>query len=395
MPQVLMTATSTWNGMMRPALRRGWLMALALLVSFLALTGGAMAQAEPKRSPLGVPLPSITDKAQRGPVAATEPAGILDRAWIAILEAQRAFRERIALAVREMKQHPFGAGFVTLVLASFTYGVLHAAGPGHGKGVISAWVLANRQTMRRGVALSFLSAAFQALTAIAIFAVLSLLMGARQQDFMKVESWLETLSWGLIAVLGAYLLYRQVRPLLRERAAHRAAATSSHAGHEACCGHDHGHAHDHSHTQGLHHTQHAHDIHDGHDHSQCCGHGHMPTPKELEGAWSWRRALALAFSVGIRPCSGALAVLALTTLNGLFWAGVASTVAMAFGTAITVSALAAVAVGSRDLAARLSGEGSAWAYRIANAAGVAGALALFTMGAAFFVASLQNGGGPF
>ncbi len=121
----------------------------------------------------------------------------------------------------------------------------------------------------------------------------------------------------------------------------------------------------------------------------------MPTPKELEGAWSWRRALALAFSVGIRPCSGALAVLALTTLNGLFWAGVASTVAMAFGTAITVSALAAVAVGSRDLAARLSGEGSPWAYRIANAAGVAGALALFTMGAAFFVASLQNGGGPF
>ena len=39
---------------------------------------------------------------------------------------------------------------------SFLYGIFHAAGPGHGKVVISSYVLANEAQMRRGVLLSFL-----------------------------------------------------------------------------------------------------------------------------------------------------------------------------------------------------------------------------------------------
>ncbi len=71
------------------------------------------------------------------------------------------------------------------------------------------------------------------------------------------------------------------------------------------------------------------------------------------------------------------------------WAGVFATFAMALGTAITVSALAALAVGSRELATRMAGEDSRWGWRIERAAGLAGALLLFGLGKVFFMGSLQ------
>ena len=171
-------------------------------------------------------------------------------------------------------------------------------------------------------------------------------------------------SWGLVAAVGAYLLYRQIAPYLTSSA--NAADSGAHA-----------HSHDH------------------HDHGpNCsCGHSHMPAPEDLQGAWSWRKALPLALSVGIRPCSGAILLLIFALSQGMLWAGIAGTFAMALGTAITVSLLAALAVTSRDWAAKASGPGSVWAERLQTAAGFIGAGLVFVLGTAFFFASL-NGPAP-
>ena len=121
----------------------------------------------------------------------------------------------------------------------------------------------------------------------------------------------------------------------------------------------------------------------------------MPTPEVLNRDWSWRRAIGLAFAIGIRPCTGAILVLVFAISQGLMWAGVFATFAMAVGTAITVSALAALAVGSRDLATRLAGSFSpSWAGRVQSAAGVAGAALVMVLGATFFYYSL-SAPGPF
>jgi ABC-type nickel/cobalt efflux system permease component RcnA len=70
-----------------------------------------------------------------------------------------------------------------LVALSFAYGVFHAAGPGHGKAVISSYMLANEVALRRGVLLSFLSSMLQAVTAIVVMrAGLLLLRGHRILD---------------------------------------------------------------------------------------------------------------------------------------------------------------------------------------------------------------------
>ncbi len=66
-----------------------------------------------------------------------------------------------------MPPSPTAAAVWTLLAISFAYGIFHAAGPGHGKAVISSYLVANEETARRGIALSFASALMQALVAVA------------------------------------------------------------------------------------------------------------------------------------------------------------------------------------------------------------------------------------
>jgi nickel/cobalt exporter len=67
-----------------------------------------------------------------------------------------------------------------------------------------------------------------------------------------------------------------------------------------------------------------------------------------------KRGLAAVVAVGLRPCSGAIIVLVFALAQGLFAIGVASTFAMGLGTAITVAAIATLAVGARGLAGRFA-----------------------------------------
>ena len=85
-------------------------------------------------------------------------------------------------------------------------------------------------------------------------------------------------------------------------------------------------------------------------------------------------------SVGVRPCTGAILVLVFALTQGMFWAGVAATFAMALGTAITVAALASLALGSRELALRLGGANAAWANAVWTACTIGGALIIFLFG---------------
>jgi nickel/cobalt transporter (NicO) family protein len=84
------------------------------------------------------------------------------------------------------------------------------------------------------------------------------------------------------------------------------------------------------------------------------GHAHGPEPEELSGPGGWQRGLSAVLAVGLRPCSGAIIVLVFALAQGLFWAGVASTFVMGFGTAITVGSVATLAVGAKTVAKRVA-----------------------------------------
>lgn len=324
--------------------------------------------------------------------APAPPTGLWAGFYFWTADKQRQFISTLAASLRDIKTgNVIGASFV-LIGFSFLYGILHAAGPGHGKAIVSSYILADGQTVRRGVQLAFLSAAVQAVSAIAIFAVaVFALKGARAQ-VVSTEAFLERMSWLIVALFGAWLLFRQLRALWTGTTDH----DHAHHGH-AHHGHAHHGPHDHKHhEQGQSHKNHDHHAHSpqGHAHAsgevcETCGHAHMPTAEALQGAWSWRRAATMALAIGIRPCTGAIGVLFVANGLGLMWAGVLSTFAMAVGTAITVSALAALAATSRDGASRLAGVAdNRFAQHAQTAFGLIGAALVFFLGASFFYYSL-------
>lgn len=298
------------------------------------------------------------------PEAAPIPAdGLFSDFFRWVAAQQSAFYQELTGAVRDMKQN--GSAFWTLISLSFLYGVFHAAGPGHGKVVMSSYVLANRETAKRGAVLCLLSSLLQALVAIGVISILAILFNATSLVITDASRFLEVGSYVLVTVLGAYLVFKAIRGLL-------SAQPASHD-------HHHGHHHDH---------HHSHD-HDHHDENCGCGHAHAPSPELADQAkGSVKAAVAAIFSVGLRPCTGALIVLVFALAQGLFWAGVLSALAMGLGTAITVTTLMFLAVGTRRATLVFTGSNTRGATYVLNGIQLLGAVAVLLLGGVLLIAAL-------
>src|ERR1700754_1958072 len=132
-----------------------------------------------------------------------------------------------------------GSAVWSLLGISFAYGIFHAAGPGHGKAVISSYLVANRETARRGIVLSFASALMQSLVAVLIVGVCAWLLNATAKTMCGAEKAIEIASYALIAAFGARLVWVKGGGFMRALSAKPApvVAMAAHDHH----GHDHGH----------------------------------------------------------------------------------------------------------------------------------------------------------
>ncbi len=306
-------------------------MARAAGFAVLMMSFGVVAQAATE-TPAGMKSPfGLTGAMQAPPTRDTSiVTRVIDSAWSILMFEQHRLTQNMTGAVRNLKSTSnIAAATGGLVVASFIYGILHAVGPGHGKAVISSYMLADKETLRRGIFLAFLSSLIQALSAIVLIGGLYVAALATGLQTKWAEGWLETLSWGAVAVVGAWLMFKQLWPMF----ARRDAATKAHDLHDHAHGNDHSHdhqehvasasdGHDHSHDHGH---DHDHDHDSGHVHDEHCGHAHLPGPEELRSKLTWSRALAISFSIGIRPCTGALLVIIFAATQGLIWAGILAT----------------------------------------------------------------------
>jgi ABC-type nickel/cobalt efflux system permease component RcnA/ABC-type uncharacterized transport system substrate-binding protein len=280
---------------------------------------------------------------QRGQNAQPPVGGLVG--WV--IAKQAAFYRQLSDVIRQAKAD--GSAVWLLLGLSFLYGIFHAAGPGHGKAVISSYLVANEETWFRGVVLSFASALLQAIVAVVFVGIAVLLFKATTKSMCNAEHKIEIASYALIVLLGLWLLWVKGRAFAhalfevgRPLQAVGAAVTPPPL-----------HNHDHDHGHGHHHPGHDHH-HDHHDHASAWGHAHGPEPEELAGPGGWQRGLSAIVAVGLRPCSGAILVLVFALAQGLFAVGIAATFAMALGTAITVAAIATLTVAARSFASRLA-----------------------------------------
>ena len=347
---------------------------LVVAIAVTALVAGAADVVLAQGGPFGVPRPQAAPPAQADGVVG----------WI--LAKQAEFYKQFSGLIRAAKAD--GSAAWSLFGVSFLYGIFHAIGPGHGKAVISSYVVANEETWTRGVVLSFASAFLQALVAVTIVGVAAVLLNATAATMTRAVNVIEIVSYSLIILIGVRLLWVKgrgfistLRTLDGPAAIGAAAATPHH--------HEHAHAHLHhdcrDHGHGDHHQHHrqhgaGHTHHDD-DHASAWGHAHAPEPEQLAGPGGWQRGLSAIVAVGLRPCSGAIIVLVFSLAQGLFWAGIVATFIMGLGTAITVAAIASVAIGAKAWARRFAQTRSGYGTLVMRGIEVTAAAVIIAFGA--------------
>ena len=277
---------------------------------------------------------------------AIAPDGIFAGFFFWVQQQQQSFYKAMTGVLKAMREDTSQVWY--LIALSFAYGIFHAAGPGHGKAVVSSYMLANEVSARRGIMLSFASSFLQGVTAIVAISVLLLLLRGTGVRTDNLAGTLELASYFLVMVLGAWLLWQKLT------------GRGHHHHHGDDCGHDHDHDH---------------------------GHLHAPDPKQLTGDLGLRQAWSAILAVGLRPCSGAIIVLTFAFLNGLVWGGIMSTFAMSLGTGITVATLALLAVYAKNTALKVAGmqDRAGQLHKIIE---ICGAALVFILGAVLFTAAL-------
>lgn len=289
--------------------------ATLVLVGLMLLIGPGAA---PPRSPFGIGF-------RESAPSATSLGG-----WV--LALQSSFSRSLQGAVGAIRD---GGGWGPMLLLGFSYGVFHAAGPGHGKAVIAGYIMAGERALGRGFALSLAAALLQALVAIAIVGSGALLLGATAAGMNRAGTVIETVSFGFVALLGLALTWRK---------AGRLAGLSDPSA--AAC-------------------------------APGCGHVHLNDAEAIDRISGWRERLGVVVAAGSRPCAGAVLILVFSLSQGILAAGIAATVAMALGTALATGALASLAVFAKALALRLAGgRGRNGALAIGSLELLAGAVVL-------------------
>jgi ABC-type nickel/cobalt efflux system permease component RcnA len=294
--------------------------------------------------------------------------------------------------LKDFLGRPLTPGLLALALgAALLAGMVHALSPGHGKAMVSAYLVGSRGTVADAVLLGIVVTITHT-AGVYILGALALWLTSRFQAEV-VGNWLAVLSGALVLGMGFWLFqrgllaYHGVKPLPGH--SHGGPFGHSHD-HSHEHGHEHNHAHAHSHTHS--HTPTLLRSHTAPHHSSTPAlqhstpedrrpprdspleDGSSPAPEERSHTrWG---VISLGIAGGLVPCFDALAVLLAAIHLGNIPLGLALIAAFSVGMAIVLALIGVLMITAKDLMARFTGE-ARW-VKVLPA--VSGAL-LFILGA--------------
>ncbi|WP_052813112.1 hypothetical protein [Desulfonatronum thioautotrophicum] len=210
---------------------------------------------------------------------------------------QRELRQRMTTYARQIQEQPFGAATWQLMLLSFLYGVIHALGPGHGKSIVCSYFVSRRGTWRQALLFGNLITTIHIFSAVVIVTGLSWTLGrANIAAFHAVEGRLQSISYGLIILIGLFLLAKTLFDWWRTPSVEAAECPRA-------------------------------------------------NPRDI---------VSLSLATGLMPCPGAALILLFTLSLNVFWAGLTAMIPLALGMGLTASALGLLTVGSTNTVLNLS-----------------------------------------
>jgi len=173
---------------------------LTIILLVLSLLGVAF--------PVRAQNPFISkDSPRQAALAPGPPPPFLDR----IAGWQQQLNKKMAGLTREARESGSLRPLLSLIIIAFLYGVLHAAGPGHGKAVATSYLLSRGRKLSTAILLGNLIASFHGLSGVVlVLAVHFVLKKGVTGSLESVTSITQLISYSLIVLLGLALLIKSL-----------------------------------------------------------------------------------------------------------------------------------------------------------------------------------------
>ncbi|MCK4420665.1 hypothetical protein KAW18_05650 [candidate division WOR-3 bacterium] len=215
---------------------------------------------------------------------------------------QHRLNQRLSELAKEIKEKNSKKSIFIIILITFIYGMIHAIGPGHGKTITFSYFLSERADIKKGIIVGSFIGFLHAGSALIIVLILYFII---KQSFLRsfedLSRIIKLVSYGLIMLIGLFLLVKALINLRRQR-----------------------------------------------------------NSKEKNGynALNTKSIIPFSIAVGIVPCPGAMIILLFSLSLGILSIGIISTFFMALGMATTISLVGILTIVTKQRILRFVSEKS-------------------------------------
>ncbi len=248
--------------------------------------------------------------------------------WQHKLKVEMSSLVREAEATRSIKP------LLLLLVVAFSYGVIHAAGPGHGKAIALSYVLSQRPSYIQGMLFSNTMALFHGSSGIVFVLVIRLILNTNIiKNLETVTNITQVVSYSIIACLGFGIFLLSTYRLIKKQTQHHDAEKTLTSG-------------------------------------------------------KYRNPVLLALIVGSIPCPGTVMVMLFTLSMDLIILGIILGITIAIGMAFTVSIIVLITLSGKIASLKAVSKNSNRIFYIENSIELVAGLLLMTLGILFLGANI-------
>jgi ABC-type nickel/cobalt efflux system permease component RcnA len=223
------------------------------------------------------------------------------------LAVQISLHRYLVMYLLQLNNHQYSGG-MWLLVGSFMYGVLHAIGPGHGKFIVTTWITTHQENTAVTRIIPFVGSLLQGVSAILFVFILAVGFNLASGSLSQSRWYIEKISAVFIGLFGLWVIFQALKSLQPRKLTIRRV--------QPVPGEPYNHAH----------------------HENCgCAHHHISAVPLAQASWKTR--LGVMFTVGARPCSGAIMILMFANALGIVTWGIAAVMTMALGTGLSIMGL--------------------------------------------------------
>ena len=192
-----------------------------------------------------------------------------------IVEYQYEFNKLISSSLKSINDQSSITLSLSVLAIAFVYGLVHAAGPGHGKALVAFYFTSNKNDYKKALQVGFFISVVHAISALGVtFGIYFFLSRMFKKHFNDISTITMQISSILIILVGIYLIW-----------------------------------HSYIHKK----------------------------EKEKKIEKSTKSIFALSFSAGIVPCPGVMTIVLFCIMLGHYTLGILSAIAMSIGMGLTIS----------------------------------------------------------